>query len=276
MRTATHTAGDRDVKHTIIAIFACVLMFVTASVAWGAAPTGGAISITQMSNTAYTITIDTAPANIDTLYRCTLAGSDTTFAATLSDTTATSVAVTGVDPLTAITTFLLVRGEDGKTAISDKETFTMYGPEIEYYPINRNDQLAYDRNLHLTEQVIRAVSWRPNSLLSTFTLDGTTGADSSAVYTPWKNNAIVVHATQDGDSVKVKLYTYYGYRTMTQTGATVGYVSSVDSLDINATGVFFKTLTPNIAAPAMYYTLKAYADNGKDTEIQIYLTRDRY
>lgn len=259
-------------KHTIIAILACVLMLSTA--AWGAAPTGGAISITQDSNTAYTIAIDTAPANIDTLYRCTLSGSDTTFV-TLADTTATSVSVTGIDPLTSIITFLLNRGEDGKTAISDKETFTMYGPEIEYYPSTRNDQAAYDRDLQLTEQVIRAVSWRPDTLLDTFTIADAAGRDSTAVYTPWKNSAIIAKAT--GDSVKVILRTWHGYREMTQTGDTEGFaVSDADTLDLNEAGTFVKTLTANTAFPSMYWTLEGYTDNGHATEVQLWLSRERY
>jgi hypothetical protein len=245
--------------------------------AWGAAPTGGAISITQDSNTAYTITIDTAPANIDTLYHCTLSGSDTTFVTILSDTTATSeIEVTGLSPLDSIIAFLLTRGEDGKTAISDKESFTMYGPEIEYYPSSRNDREAYDRDMQMVEQVIRGVSWRPDTLLDTFTI-ADDGRDSTAVYTPWKHNSLVAVAT--GDSVKVILRTWYGYRDMTQTGDTYGFAVSTaeaDTLDLTAAGTFTKTLTENTAYPCMYWTLEGYTDNGHATEVQLWLSRERY
>lgn len=262
-------------KHLYIMAALVIALMMCGDVVWAAAPTGGAISITQDTNIAYTISIDTAPANIDTLYRCTLSGSDTTFVA-ISDTTAESVEVTGISPGTAITTFLLVRGEDGKTAISDKETFTMYGPETEYIPATKNDRDAMTRTLFLIEKVIRAVSWRPSTVLETFTLDGAAATDSSGHYTPWENNSLVAVATQAGDSVATMLYVHYGYRVMTQTGATKGFAAAVDSLNITGPGTFTKTLTANIALPTMYFTFGSYAGNGHDAEIELFLTRERY
>lgn len=169
-----------------IILMALVLILMAAPLAWCADPSGGAITVTQLSNTSVRMNIVTAPANIDTLYRCDfVAGAtDTTFVA-LSDTTAASVTVTSMVPGEGHEYFLLVRGEDGDTAISNKVAFTMYGPETEYIPATANDKAAMDRTYKLTELVIGALSWRPDTLQESFTLVGETDRDSTAVYTPW-------------------------------------------------------------------------------------------
>lgn len=244
--------------------------------AMAANPSAGAISVTVLTNQTLTVAITTAPAAVDSVFLCRFIGSatDTLFVAEV-DTTDTSVSVTDEVPGRTSTYFLVARGS-GKTALSAKSTITMYGPETEYIPATKNDRDAMARTLFLTEKVIRAVSWRPSTVLETFKLDGAAATDSSGHYTPWKNNSIVAIATQAGDSVATMLYVHYGYRVMTQTGATKGFSAAVDSLNITGPGTFTKTLTANTALPTMYFTFGSYAGNGHDAEVELFLTRERY
>jgi hypothetical protein len=255
----------------ITATILCLILWTTSAFA---ALSGGTITTSVVTNTQVLIKITTNPSSttggIDTVYVChiKIGGTDTTFAAIIDSVIVTKL-ITGMSPNYQAAWFLLVRDTTGKTAISDKDTVTVYSPEKE--------SGQFDTKMFGTEQVITATSWRPYSLTSAFTINGSAGADSSAHYTPWKNNSLIVSSSQAGDSVKVMLYTWYGYRDMSsQTGATVGFASSKDSLNISGEGVFAKTLTPNMAAPVMYFKLQGYAGNGKNSSLQIYLTRDRY
>ncbi len=247
-----------------------IAALVWAVISWAGAPTGGVIMTTVRTNQTILVQPTTAPTAVDSVFICYFAGAstDTTFAA-LIDTVTTAKLLTGLNPAKQYIVFLLSRqGAGAATALSDKDTVIVYGPEIEQNP---NSVL-----MHSSEQIIRALSWRPTSVLTTFTINGASDADSSGQYIPYKSNSLIVKATQAGDSVNVTLYTFYGQRTMTQTGATVGFTSSQDSLNITAPGTFGKTLTLNLAAPVMYFKLQAYTGNGKNTAIEIYLTRDRY
>lgn len=243
-------------------------------VAWAAAfaadPDGGAITATVRTNTTAMIQITTAPDAVDSVFICHIAegSTDTTFDA-LIDTVTTAKLITGLRPASVNYWFLLTRqGAGGPTALSDIDTLTQYGPEIELIPTT----LA----LTATEKMVRAVSWRPDTIYETFTVNGTSGVDSTGHYRAWKNNSLTVKATQAGDSVKVMAYVFYGNRTMTQTGETFGFTSSADSLNISSEGVFGKTLQLNLAAPVLYVRFNGYAGNGKNTAIEVYLNRDRY
>lgn len=243
-------------------------------VAWAAAfaadPDGGAITATVRTNTTAMIQITTAPDAVDSVFVCHIAegSTDTTFDA-LIDTVTTSKLITGLRPASVNYWFLLTRqGAGGPTALSDIDTLTQYGPEIELIPTT----LA----LTATEKMVRAVSWRPDTIYETFTVNGTSGVDSTGHYRAWKNNSLTVKATQAGDSVKVMAYIAYGHREMTQTGATFGFAAYEDSLNISSVGTFRKTLTANLAAGTMYIKFQGYTGNGKNAAIEVQLIRDRY
>jgi hypothetical protein len=245
-------------------------IFALAFPAYAADPDGGEITTTAISNTSILVQITTAPSAVDSVFVCYFRGAetDTTFAAQI-DTVTTNKSLNNLDPSVTYTVFLLVRqGAGGPSDISDKDEVTTYGPEIESNP-NRTE-------LNHVERVIRATSWRPGSVLETFTLSGSAASDSSGQYLPWKHNSIIVKATQAGDSVKAMLYTWYGRREMTQKGTDTGFASSVDSLNITGQGIFAKTLQSELAAPAMYFKLQTYTGNGKNAAFELYLSRERY
>jgi len=234
--------------------------------------TGGVIETEVRTNTQVLIKITTLPvgtASVDSNDICYIlpASSDTTFYSTIDATTRNSI-VSDLEPGKQYIFFVRSMDDTGHTAISDKDTITMYYPEIEEYNASNI--------LHKTEKVITATSWRPYNITESFTLNGTADTDSSAVYEPWKNNALIVFASQDGDSIKTMVYINYGYREMTQLGSWIGFSSPIDSLNITGVGVFNKTLTSNLAYPSMYFTLGSYVDNGANSSITMYLTRDRY
>ena len=233
-----------------------------------AAASAGVIIAEVRTNATVLIKTTTLPTECDTVYVCyiPIGSTDTTFVA--SDSTYAIELLSGLTPSLYAAFFKVVRDE-GKTAVSAKDTVRVYSPERE--------SGAADRELNYTERVIRALSWRPTSVIETLTVDGMVGADSSGHYEPWNHNSITVEATQAGDSVKVMLYTWYGHRDMKiQKGITTGFVPSADSLNITGPGIFGKTLTLNMAAPVMYFKLQSYVANGQNTAINIWLTRDRH
>jgi len=257
-------------KKTWATLLIAVLFATAALIAHAADPYGGRIAATLVSNTSTKVTITTRPAAVDSVFVCRVVSgtSDTLFVAQI-DTTTSSVTVTGLNPGETNYWFLLTRqGAGGPTALSDIDTLTQYGPEIEAYP----NATA----LHLVESMIRAVSWRPSNILTTFTVNGATGADSTGHYRPWNNHSITVKASQAGDSVKVMAYIAYGKRLMTQTGATFGFGAYTDSLNIYDAGTFTKTLTANTAFETMYIKFAGYTGNGKNTAIEVEYVRDRY
>ena len=231
-------------------------------------PTGGAATFSVRTNTSVLAQITTAPTAVDSVFICYIkkGTTDTSFVSQIDSVTSTKL-VTNLQPGLNAYFFLLIRqGAGGKTALSSKTDLTLYGPEIEQTP-NTNA-------LELTEKLVRAVSWRPASVLETFVLNGTAAQDSSGHYKKWKRNSLIVKATQGGDSVKVMVYTFYGYRDMTQTGATVGFVSSGDSLNVNKQGTFLMRLSGSDAT-AMYFKFQAYSGNGKNDSLSVYLDRKR-
>lgn len=252
-------------------LFMAILVFLPV-ISWAAAPTGGVITTTVRTNTTVLVQVTTAPTAVDSVFICRIkiGGTDTIYIAQIDSVTKAKVISSEPPGLNAAYFLRVNQGTKaaGKTAISDKDTVTVFGPEIEAMPATNANRLI--------EKVIRAVSWRPTTVTETFTVNGATGADSSGHYNAWKSNGIVVVATQAGDSVKTMLYTFYGHRDMTQTGETAGFVSSQDSLNISSIGTFGKTLTLNLATSVMYFKLQGYAGNGKNSAIEIYLTRDRY
>lgn len=252
--------------------FAGIMIVLFPILAWGTTPppTGGVITTIVRTNTTVMVQVTTAPTAVDSVFICTMVAgsSDTSFVAQIDSVTKAKL-VTGQSPGVARIFFLLSRqGAGGKTAISDKDTVTVYGPEIEATPKTNA--------LSLIEQMIRAVSWRPNSVLTTFTVNGATGADSTGEYYLWKNNAFVFKSSQAGDSVKVMAYFAYGYRDMTQAGATFGFAAYTDSLNITGPGVFRKMLTTSTVFGVMYVKFQGYAGNGKNAAIEAYAIRDRY
>lgn len=254
----------------IIMLSIFVFMFSSSPPAIGAL-SGGVITTTARTNTTVLVQITTHPSGgvvADSVNICKLliGGTDTTFITTC-DTLTTAKVLTSQIPAQQAIYFLLVRGVAGLTAISDKDTVTVYGPEIE------SD--ATDNEVAYNEKMIRATSWRPTSVLETFTINGSTGKDSTAIYTPWDYNAVTVDASQAGDSVKVMLYVCYGSRTMTQIGATQGFTAAAESLNVSTEGIFGKTFTSHVAAPSMYFRLNGYAGNGKNTSVVIWLNRRR-
>ena len=241
-----------------------------ATISWAANPSGGVITTTVRTNTTALIRVTTAPTAVDSVHICYISGSDTLYAAKI-DTTTTNKVISGFSPGTTKTFFLLVNQGTraaGKAAISDKDTVTFYSPGIEATPNTNISQL--------TEQMIRAVSWRPTSVLTAFTVNGPTGADSTGHYNLWKNNAFVFKASQAGDSVKVMAYFAYGYRDMTQTGDTFGFTAYADSININAPGIFRKMLTTSTLFGMMYIKFDGWSGNGKNAAIEVYSIRDRY
>ncbi|MDO8716410.1 MAG: hypothetical protein Q7J73_06335 [Dehalococcoidales bacterium] len=248
---------------------AIFLLAAIATKAFGVTPTGGTITVTARTNTTALVQISTHPTAVDSVFICYIrvtGAADTIFVA-LTDTVVTSKLVSGLPPGLNANFFLLTRqGAGGPSAISNKETETIYGPEIEATP---NTNL-----MELVEQLVRAVSWRMTSILNTFTLSGTAASDSTGHYKKWKRNTVIINARQAGDSVKVMMYTFYGYRDMTQAGATVGFVSSGDSLNINAPGTHALRLS-GYDAPAMYFKFQSYSGNGKDDSLTVYLDRKR-
>jgi hypothetical protein len=255
-------------RYTLTLFAAGVLL--AANMAYAGNPTGGAISATPHTNTAVRIAITTAPTAVDSVFICKFdAGSaDTTFVS-LVDSTAATYIISGQSPNSTAYWFLLTRqGAGEKTALSAKDTVTTYGPEIEATP--------GASALHLVEKMIRAVSWRPSTVYTTFTINGPTGADSTGHYRPWKAHGITVKASQAGDSVNVMAYIAYGKRDMKQTGETFGFAAYSDSLNITGPGVFRKTLTANVASETMYIKFAGYNDNGKNAAIEIEYVRDRY
>lgn len=245
-----------------------ILAFVNA--AWSAAPTGGVITTNVRTNTDVLVQVTTAPTAVDSVFVCyiKIGGADTVFTAQIDSVTKAKV-VTSQPPGLNAAYFLLVRqGAGGKTAISNKDTMIVYGPEIEAAP-NTNA-------MRLNEKMVRAVSWRPLSILTTFTVNGSTGSDSTGHYNLWKNNAFVFSATQAGDSVKAMAYFAFGYREMSQAGATFGFSAYSDSVNITGPGIFRKTITTSTAFGVMYIKFAGYVGNGKNAAIEVYAIRDRY
>jgi len=239
-----------------------VAIFVTSNVASGA-QTAGAFDLTALTNQSAHIFITTAPTEVDSVYVC---YADTTFAA-LGDSATTSYVITGLSPGVAYDFFLVTRDE-GDTKVSASQEVTIYGPEIEVNPTTLN---MVDK-----QPLIQALSWRPATILDSLVVDGASGADSSMVFIPYKTNSVVLNVTSAGDSVNVMGYLWYGERTMTQKGATVGYQVSPDSLNITKAGKFGWTFTRDVGAPAAYLKFEAYGDNGQNTTIDATLNRDRY
>jgi len=234
-----------------------------------AALDGGAITTTVRSNTQVLIQITTLPTGgVDSVYVCrmTYGGSDTSFVATI-DSVTTNKMITGQSPNLHAIYFLKVCGNAGYT-ISDKDTVTVYPPEI--------GETVNSATESYVERVIRAISWRPISVLNTFTLDGSAATDSSAVYEPWKTNSVIITATQAGDSVKTIFYVHYGYRVMTQTGEWVGFCAKSESLNVSSAGTWGMTLLQSLNAPSMYYSFGSYEGNGKNASLRVDLKRDRY
>lgn len=229
---------------------------------------GGAITTEVRTNTSVLIKVTTKASTLDSLYICRMysGSSDTAFLA-LIDSTLVNKLLGSQEPGRQSIFFLLARDANGRTAISDKDTVTFYGSEIESSPTTKD--------LYKMERVISATSWRPADTTYTFTISGETD-DSTGVYIPWKDNSIFVTASQPNDSAKAMLYVVYGNREMTQKGSTYGYIVAKDSLNITGAGNFIKTLTASTAYPSMYFRLEGYKGNGKATTVSIYLTRSRY
>ena len=222
-------------KHKTWAILLIAVLL--AAAVYAADPDGGKITSSVLTNTSVRIAITSHPDAVDSVFVCRIAigGTDTIFVAQI-DTVTTTSTITGEPPGLNAAYFLLVRqGAGGPSAISDKDTLQIYGPEIERDPSARE--------FHIAEKMIRAVSWRPYNVLDEFTVNGATSEDSSGVYSLWKNNSFVFTATQDGDSVKAMVYFSFGHRNMTQKGTTIGFTAYTDSLNITSGGTFRKTLT---------------------------------
>ena len=228
-----------------------------------AAQTAGVITAQANTNQSALIRFTTAPTLCDSVYYC---YDDTTFAA-LGDSTMGAKVITGLSPGVDYTFYAVTRNS-GATVVSNKDTVTVYGPEIEEAP----NTGVMSKN----EKIVRAVSWRPVTVLETFTVNGASGADSSGVYNLWDENSLVLNFTQGGDSVNVMLYTWYGSREMTQTGETHGFVATQDSLNIDAPGTYGISLTPDTGAQCAYWAFGAYGDNGKNTAVEAWLNRRKY
>jgi len=230
---------------------------------------GGTIVTTVVNNTNVLVQMTTKASTADSVYICRMypGSSDTTFLA-LIDTTIVNRLMSSQVPGRQSIYFVLARDGAGHTAISDKDTVTVYSPEI--------GEETSSNIMRKVEKVITATSWRPYNPTESFTLSGSAAKDSSGVYEPWKNNTLVAVASQAGDSVKAIVYITYGYREMTQLGNWIGFTVPLDSLAITSSGVFKKSFTVNLAYPSMYFTFGSYAGNGKNSSIALYLTRDRY
>ena len=246
-------------------IAALILLLTLPGVASGAV-NGGAITGVVNSNTSVTITLTTLASEVDSVIVAKIVATDTLYCAVIDSTTVVST-ITGIPPNQTGYYFVIGRS-GGLTAYSNYDTLTTHPPDIQ-----DNGSVG---KLLWTELVRTATSWQPTTETESFTINGTAATDSSAVYEVWPNNNLLIKTTQAGDSTVFMLYVHYGYREMVQTGSWFGFDTSVDSLAVIAPGTHSKTLTANVAAPSMYFTLGSYAGNGKNAAVSIELTRSRW
>lgn len=233
------------------------------------APTGGVITTTVRTNTTALVQVTTAPTAVDSVFICYFAGSstDTTFAAT-ADSTTTNQLLSSLNPGKRYIVFLLVRQGAGElTALSDKDTITVYPPEIETAPASNV--------LASISKLFTATSWKPTALTESFTLNGTSAVDSTGVIELFKNTSFLVKTSQAGDSTKVMGYIHYGYRQTTQTGSWVEYALK-DSVNVSAPGGTLKVLSGHPPGAQCYIRWNSYAGNGKNTALEAYAIRERY
>jgi len=248
-------------------VIGAILLFVYALYAWAVVtPYVGEHTTTVVSSTSFTVTVDSAVTQLDSLAIVGFIGAstDTTWFAYI-DTAATDTTITGLVPGESYYIYLYGRGS-GATDISTPDTIQLYYPQL-------GDRV---RTGFLTRKLATAGSWpQTNTLDFVFDLDDTGAKDSTLVYYAKTYNGIDVVASQAADSCVATIYAMpvnwsgiWSDRDTWYRGTTIA-----DSVQVTAAGLTRETLSLPLGRYYMFRIESLYG-NGQDADFTISLSSD--